>query len=103
MKIVRVTLNSGGTKFFLDRPYDADSNEFDNCNNALQFLTKIFEENKVLAVMLMPQTPTNVEVEKGKYRQDPFVGAIPAMINLGNIAMIAIENAGVYDVEDIKE
>jgi len=100
MKIVRITLSAGQSKFFFDRPFEEGKSDFDSCDNALKFLTQLYEEQKVLAVMLM-QGGGQV-VEDGKARNDPFLGAIPAMVNLKNISMLVIENAGVYDIAEQK-
>lgn len=99
MKIVRVTIKVGGSNLYFDKPFDEKLDDFGNTDAALKFLTEMYEQKKVLAVMLMPVTPTNIEIEKGKYRQDPFIHSIPALLNLDSTQFITIENAGVYDVE----
>jgi hypothetical protein len=98
MKLVRVTLSSGTTQFYIDRPYEAESTDFSNCDNALKYLHNLMEKNDVLAVMLMRGGTT--VVENGNNRHDPYMGSVPAMINLRNITMLVIENAGVYEVEE---
>jgi len=99
MKIVRVTLSAGGTKFFFDRPFNPDTNDFENCDSALKFLTELCEQNKTIAVMYMTGGGQIVD-GSNKPRHDPFLGAIPAIVNLQNISMLLIENAGVYDMEE---
>jgi len=97
MKIVRVTLGVGQHKVFYDRPFEEGKNDFENCDSALKFLSELFKQNEVLAVMHM--TGGSHVTEEGKTRHDPFMGAVPAMINLRNVVMLTIENAGVYNIE----
>ena len=95
MKIVRITIATQNNKFYFDRPFEEDMNDFENCDASMKFLTALYEQNKVLAVMLMTTGINVIEGEKAKH--DPFYGAIPAMLNLGVAEYIAIENVGIYE------
>jgi len=98
MKIVRVTIGAGQSRFFFDRSYDQSLTDQVNTDNALSFLTEMCEQRKTLAVMLMGQGAQVVEGDKK--RHDPFNGAIPALLNLSIIQMIVIEGVGIYTLEE---
>jgi hypothetical protein len=97
MKIVRVTLKVGTESFYFDRAYDPEQDNFKNCDTALKFLSDLYEQQKVIAVMHMGN---GIMREANKELvHDPYGNATPAMLNLAVIPFIDLENAGVYDTE----
>ena len=95
MKIVRVTISTRSARFYYDRAFEEGQSDTENVDAAIKFFTQLYEEQKVVAVMLMMDGA--YLVEDGKRKHDPYLGAVPAMLNLGQTEFVAIENAGIYE------
>lgn len=99
-KIVRITIATGDDQYFIDRPYDEQNDDFSNCNSSIKWLTQLYEEHKVHAVMKMGfgcSFAEKTEDGKEETRFDPFYGATPALLNLSVLPYVTITNVGVYE------
>jgi hypothetical protein len=84
MKIVRVTfsLAAAHRKYFMDRPYDEQKNDQENCDAALNYLVDAVKHEEALAIMREHQQKL-----------------LPVLINFKNVVEINVLNVAVYKVK----
>jgi hypothetical protein len=90
MKLTRIFFTSEGDELCVDRPFDEDKTDQENCNNALAALVESMQKGTVVPALRLVRT-NDAEQEAGEKPKSDHV-----FVNLGVLRFIVIKNVIVY-------
>lgn len=90
MKIVRTVFNASGSNYAIDRKYDEEKSNEQNCDETMRFIASMMEQGKVLAVMHV----VSMDEKSGAIKK-----STPALLNTSHVESLYFVTSGVYTDE----
>jgi hypothetical protein len=102
MRVARVTFIVNDITMYIDKPITGDDDGKADCDALIKILKDEYKAEAILAVMVLKGGITTLG-ENGETKYDPFYGAKPGFVHLGQVPIILLEGIGVYEVTEEKE
>lgn len=97
MKVIRIFCKHDNKEFCVDRPFDNDKSDQENCNMAMDtFVASMSKGTVVPALLRVPMASDDDPEDQSPRTEHVFA-------NLGLMAFITIMNVVVYDTEKVSE